>query len=228
MKHGCFRLRSWLVGAAALIGAGLAAPPAEALTIMNPPVDKALNVFVGVIVGVGKPVVVYEEWFTKKCYFRDMTGDTSGLTDDHGIDGSRESDLIQMIAPNSGLEFCGAQLWGIQPNGHWVDLHGMSGNDRLGGSIQPTWLWGFDGNDTLWSGLSWALMAGHGGNDKLESHNNLASDERHYGGDGDDCFWDFNQRVNILECGNGHDRHMSISPTDPAGFSTCEMHTNSC
>jgi len=152
-------------------------------------------------------------------------GDTSGLTDDLVINGGSAADTMVNVY-NAYVSLCGLSFTQANFNGHTVTVYGKGGADKIwiGGAGNDS-AYGGGGNDWIRTLNPDGTISGEDGNDTLMSDSMSGSNDRTYGGNGDDCLEDQSQSASTFDCGAGNDKAFY---SYPAYRQNCENTSSSC
>jgi hypothetical protein len=133
----------------------------------------------------------------------------------------------QVVMALGDQQACGGVIFTeLSYNGHFLDLVGLLGDDRLiGFTGGETDLHGNDGNDTLISFNPGGRLVGNRGSDYLF---NLSIGLRNtlLGGEDNDCLRDDNGATEFFECQSG-ELDIEVRPV-PVNSRGCEFTRNEC
>ena len=217
-----------VLGTSMLLLIATAAAPAMAATQVNTPFGSA-----PVVAVVGSrtfpnpwpvPIIVWQRVSDGSCSVQQL-GSAAGLSADYEVHGGSGNDLIVVLGEN-GENFCGIPLTEIVYNGHYLDIFGGSGNDRLKCARGDTWLFGEAGNDHLYSQNPNGAQLGGTGNDSI-IYGGQSGTAALYGEDGDDCLSSEFPRAIVMDCGSGNDRWL-LATQPPGGPVACETPASAC
>jgi hypothetical protein len=146
-----------------------------------------------------------------------VLGPSTGLTADWDYYGFSGVDNVTIVS--STTEVCGNIVDPLIYNGHYFDLHGGAGNDRMYSGYGETWMWGEGGDDFLYSLNPTANLSGWEGNDVLITGNGSGTGEVLWAGPGNDCLQDYNSSAATFNCGDGNDGYTG-APVNRVGCET--------
>jgi hypothetical protein len=225
-----------ILGALALLLGVTAASPAMALTHVNAPWGNSpvFAVIGSYIVPTSPPaptiVIQIVQWLrvSDGACVATQVGSASTLFDDYQIHGTTGADFFALVEFDGGETFCGKRMYPLVYGGHYLDILGNGGNDRLKNATDgDTWLDGQDGNDRLYSENPIGTEYGGPGDDSVIFWGPSGSTATLLGDAGSDCLADIVGTSSTMNCGSGSDKYQILS-RPPSGAVSCETPVNSC
>jgi hypothetical protein len=193
-----------------------------ALTTITNPFGTAATAWINYDPDDGGNWINWQENSTGNCSYN-LLG-YGGFSDDFVVQASNSGDIISFVPPSQSFAFCGYNQQYPNYNGHYLDIHGGSGDDRLTTYGGDTYLIGYGGDDKMLSGggASLYLDGGDGNDSLLLDTSNGASV---YGDAGNDCIGVSSAATNCtMSCGDGSDTW-----SGPGSMpSDCETNSSEC
>lgn len=166
-----------------------------------------------------------------------LLGTTTGLDDDYVIHGDANGGTGHNDTINAGPLFAtsasdcqpdgGPGSWSaLAYNGHFLDVEGDGGDDRITGFAGDTISYGEAGEDYIEVYTCVAGTHGDGGADGDELVGIAGSCENYLAGAGSDCIDDINNSHSLYSCGADTDSYQEDD--SPNFFGDCENFVSSC
>jgi Ca2+-binding RTX toxin-like protein len=193
-----------VLGLVTCIGLSSTARYVQAATNVSNPFGTAATAYINYDPDDGGNWINWQENATGNCSFTSLG--TGGFSDDFNIFASNSGDTIVFLEYSQSFAFCGYSMNAPKYNGHYADLYGGTGNDRLSTGAGDTYIHGGTGDDILSNDGGAALyLTGDDGNDTLLFGTSNGGTVQ--GGAGNDCLAVSTAATNCtMSCGDGTDQ----------------------